>query len=265
MWCATSDALRVRSERTPHLRNLSPPLKFMETQTHTETHMSARHARKGNRRRCRSQEKANNPIARCERNRRRRGELCDTVIWCRLAELLQFADNNHNEATPANPYTSAPLFNQKAAFLRPFEKTKNPKKLLKKAPDFPPVKQSCINFTDFSLVLAAFASGGVPASQQLCAGSFPWLSSCHHISLHLEGPLCSLQAVLHSRLPFDFFLPLLGASSLCGGEKGLSLLGWEWFYMFGLLSCMNWSEGSYVKMSCIVEASGRWSCLLYKC
>lgn len=42
------------------------------------------------------------------------------LIWCRLTGLLQFTDNNHNEATPANPHTAATLFNQKAVFLRHF-------------------------------------------------------------------------------------------------------------------------------------------------
>ncbi len=44
MWRATSDALCVRSERTPHLRNLSPPLKLMQTHTYTHvTHMTHAH------------------------------------------------------------------------------------------------------------------------------------------------------------------------------------------------------------------------------
>lgn len=39
MWCATSDALSVRSKRTPHLRNLSPLLKLRETHTNTHIHI----------------------------------------------------------------------------------------------------------------------------------------------------------------------------------------------------------------------------------
>lgn len=88
--------------------------------------------------------------------------------------LLLFTDNNHNEATPANPHTEAPLFNQKAAFLRHFytlgkKKEKKKQQPPKKAPDFPPVKQNCINFTEFSDpdILAVFASGGVPGLLQL--------------------------------------------------------------------------------------------------
>lgn len=30
-------------------------------------------------------------------------------------------------------------------------------------------------------------------------------------------------------------------------KKGLGLLGWEWFYMFGLLRCMNGSESLCVR------------------
>lgn len=188
-----------------------------DTNTHWDTHERTTHAQReqtpllsSTLTLYRSQEKANSLIARCERNRQQRGELCDMVIWCRLAELLQFADKNHNEATPANPYTLAPLFNQKAAFLRPFEKKKQKKKnsvAPKKNTGLSPREAGLykLYWLFRSLVLAAFASGGVPALQQLCAGSFPWLSSCHHISLHLEGLLCSLQAVLHSRVPFDFF------------------------------------------------------------
>lgn len=52
--------------------------------------------------------------------RERDGELCGNkaLIWWRLAVLLQFPDNAHNEATPANLQSVEPLFNQKAAFLR---------------------------------------------------------------------------------------------------------------------------------------------------
>lgn len=62
--------------------------------------------------------------------------------------------------------------------------------------------------------------------------------------------------------------------SFCGREKGLSLLEWEWFYMFGLLLCMNGSQGLCVEKctmphhSCsevILEDFGRWSGLFYKC
>lgn len=42
----------------------------------------------------------------------------EALIWCRLRVLLQFADNNHNEATPANLHSAELLFNQKAAYLR---------------------------------------------------------------------------------------------------------------------------------------------------
>ena len=56
MWCATSDAHRVRSERTPHLRNLSPLLKLTHSHrrtntrktydTHTHTHRVTKRANK---------------------------------------------------------------------------------------------------------------------------------------------------------------------------------------------------------------------------
>lgn len=50
----------------------------------------------------------------------------------------------------------------------------------------------------------------------------------------------------------------MGASSLCGKEKGPGLLGWEWFYMFGLLRCMNGSEGLCVRnVPCLTTVVAR--------
>lgn len=139
------------------------------------------------------------------------------------------------------------------------------------------MKQNRRNITEFSSpdILQMFASVGVPDIWQLwgrCGGSDPWRSFCHRISLHLEGPSCSLQAALYGG-PFLRVLRSWEPASFVAEKKGLSLLGWEWFYMFGLLQCMNGSQGLCVEKctmphhSCsevILEDSGTWSGLFYK-
>lgn len=47
-------------------------------------------------------------------------------------------------------------------------------------------------------------------------------------------------------------------------KKGTGLLGWEWFYMFGLLRCMNGSGGLCVRnAACLTTVVARlfWSVL----
>lgn len=142
------------------------------------------------------------------------------------------------------------------------------------------MKQHCINFTEFSypdvLVCIRWGTWFIAAvTGPVCGGSYPWLSFCHHISLHyLDGSPCSLQAVLYRGPCFFLECNALGSQlPFVAEKKAPVLLGWEWFYMFGLLRCMNGSEGLCVRKaamphhSCsevILEDSGRWSGLFWE-
>lgn len=177
MWCATSDAHRVRSERWPHLRNLSSTLKIGEISAHVETHKThgtctpshEKHRQPGQ---LSSSWRPTLQTANCLTvstlwENDRDGELCinEVLIWCRLAVLLQFTDNNHNEATPANLHSveSESSISQAhtVAFLSLSLFFRWSTKLQKKHRTFP---QNCINFIELSNpdTSVVFASGRAP-------------------------------------------------------------------------------------------------------
>lgn len=115
----------------------------------------------------------------------------------------------------------------------------------KKAPDFPPCEAElyklywafpswhigsvCIRWGTWFIAAATGPVWWVISLAQNLSTHFPQLGKGQKSVLQ-RGPL--------------FFTVFC---SLCGWEKGLCLLGWECFYMFGFSRCMNGSVGLWVR------------------